>query len=168
MTNISGQDGRAFVVPNILGESFINIGPDAFKDPIRHTNSAYREFGQILIHELTHVWQIHNTGLSSYMCAIRTQISDGPYEPGDGMKSWSEYNPEQQATMVDRWYGGGSKEEPCSTRARFYNHVHDTINGGNEPPVSQISDIRDVTVQNLMRIATFQLNPGFQYIVLDP
>ena len=54
LSNLEGQNGRQFVVPNLVGESIINLG-SAYNDPIRYTTGAYREQGQVLIHELTHV-----------------------------------------------------------------------------------------------------------------
>jgi hypothetical protein len=160
LSNIEGKDGRQFVVPNLVGESIINLG-SAYKDPIRFTDGAYREFGQLLIHELTHVWQIHHTGISGYVCAIHNQITGGTYEPSDGMKPWNEYNPEQQGTMVDRWYAGASGEEPCSTKARFYNHVRDTINGGNEPPVVQTLSVRNIARSKFNVNSNFSVKSSF-------
>lgn len=75
LTNLGHPQGRAFVVPSPAGEALVNLG-DAFEDPIRYTKSNYPEYGQLLIHELTHVWQIHHAAfLPGLVCeAIVTQV----------------------------------------------------------------------------------------------
>jgi hypothetical protein len=167
LSNIEGKDGRSFVVPNIVGESIINLG-SAFKDPIRSTNNIYREFGQLLIHELTHVWQIQHTGAAGFLCdAIPTQISinSETYNPGDGSKLWKEYNPEQQATMVDRWYSGYYEgklvAEPCSSKARYFNHIKDTVNAGNDPPVVQTLSVRNIASSKFNKNDDFTVKSTF-------
>jgi hypothetical protein len=147
LTNLGHPQGRAFVVPNAAGEALINLG-DAYNDPIRYTKS-YPEYGQLLIHELTHVWQIHHSGfLPGLICEnIVTQVQneweEGLYEPGDGEKDWSNYNPEQQATIVARWYRGWGAE-PCSVKSGLYRHVLEKINGSALPPAVQSLSVRTI------------------------
>src|SRR5262245_43678592 len=115
LTNLGHPQGRAFTIPNAAGECLINLG-DAYDDPIRHTSKSYVEYGQLLIHELTHAWQIHHSGfIPGLICEgiinqVRNEFEDGIYNPGDAQKAWSEYNLEQQATIVDRWYRLGCSD----------------------------------------------------------
>ncbi len=146
LSNIEGMDGRQFVVPNLAGESIINLG-SAYEDPIRHTTGNYREHGQILIHELTHVWQIeHSDSTLNFLCeAIHTQLVNPVYDPTVDNRPWGEYNPEQQATIVDRWYAGfSSGGPPCSVNNPFYHYVLNIINGSNPPPAVLTLSVRDV------------------------
>ena len=148
LTNLGHPQGRAFVVPNAAGEALVNLG-NAYDDPIRYTKASYREYGQLLIHELTHVWQIHHSSfLPGLICEgiitqVENELEEGVYNPGDGEKNWSNYNPEQQATIVDRWYRGWGAE-PCSVKSSLYHHVLEEINGGTPPPVVQPLSIRTV------------------------
>ena len=119
----------------------------AYDDPIRHTTRNYKEHGQILIHELIHVWQIeHTNSILNFLCeAIHTQLANPVYEPTVDNRPWKEYNPEQQATIVDRWYAGFSNvAPPCSVNNPFYNYVLNTINGDNPPPAVQTLSVRDI------------------------
>lgn len=151
ITNLNGIGGRAFVMPNPAGEFLINIG-SGYDDPLRYTKGNYPEYGQLLIHELTHVWQAHHASfLPSLLChAIVTQIEnefeEGVYNPGDGKKSWSDYNTEQQSTIVDRWYRGWDKT-PCSTESDLYPHIVGVINKGNPPPAVQTLSMRAISTR---------------------
>jgi hypothetical protein len=153
LTNLYHPQGRAFVIPNAAGECLVNLG-DAYHDPIRHTSPSYPEYGQMLIHELTHTWQIHHSSfVPGLICeGIINQVKHeiegvegGVYSPGDGKRGWSEYNLEQQATIVDRWYGTGWGAGPCSARSHAYpSHIRDAVNGGAAPPVVQPLSVRTV------------------------
>jgi hypothetical protein len=163
LSNIEGKDGRQFVVPNLAGESIINLG-SAYEDPIRHTTNSYREHGQILIHELTHVWQIeHTASILNFLCeAIHTQVANPVYEPAADNRPWGEYNPEQQGTIVDRWYAGFSNGgAPCSVNNPFYHYVLDTINGGNPPPAVQTLSVRDVARSKFGEDGNFSVKSHF-------
>ncbi|MFG3191069.1 serine/threonine-protein kinase [Streptomyces omiyaensis] len=100
LTNISGLDDRAFVVPGAGGSYLVNLG-DHFDDPMA-PRGKYRQRGQMLIHELTHVWQAKRWPATTYFCQ---GVTESTYEPGgDPGRPWSAYGIEQQATIVDRWY----------------------------------------------------------------
>lgn len=153
LTNLCHPQGRAFVIPNAAGECLVNLG-HAYHDPIRHTSPGYSEYGQMLIHELTHTWQIHHSSfMPGLICeGIVNQVKHeiegaegGVYSPGDGKRGWSEYNLEQQATIVDRWYCGWWGPGPCSAKSHVYpSHIRDALNGGVAPPVVQPLSVRTV------------------------
>jgi hypothetical protein len=172
LTNLGHPQGRAFVVPNAADECLVNLG-DAYNDPIRHTPDAYPEHGQLLIHELTHIWQIHHSSFTpGLICEgiinqIRNEFEEGIYNPGDGERAWSEYNLEQQATIVDRWYRGWGTE-PCSTRSRVYHHILGTINGGAPPPVVQTLRVRTMARRKFGTEGSFSVQARFPRYTVGP
>jgi len=165
LTNLAHPQGRAFVVPNAAGEALVNLG-DAYDNPIRYTKASYREYGQLLIHELTHVWQIHHSSfVPSLICEgivtqVQNELEEGVYSPGDGEKDWSEYNPEQQATIVDRWYRGWGTE-PCSVKSNLYRHILETINHGAPPLAVQALSVRTVARHKFGTEGSFSVQDRF-------
>ena len=64
LTNIVGFGGRPFTTPAPGGAILVNLGK-GFDDPVRYTGKGGDTLnvnapGQLLIHELTHAWQIEN------------------------------------------------------------------------------------------------------------
>lgn len=165
LTNLGHPQGRAFVVPSPAGEALVNLG-DAFEDPIRYTKSNYPEYGQLLIHELTHVWQIHHAAfLPGLVCEaivtqVRNELEEDIYEPGDGSSDWSDYNLEQQATIIDRWYRGWGTE-PCSVKSGLYHHVLMEINAGTPPPAVQPLSVRAVAKRKFGTEGAFSVPERF-------
>jgi hypothetical protein len=165
LTNLAHPQGRAFVVPNLAGEALVNLG-DAYDDPIRYIKANYPEYGQLLIHELTHVWQIHHSSfVPSLICEgivtqVQNELEEGVYNPGDGEKAWSEYNPEQQATIVDRWYRGWGTE-PCSVKSGLYRHILGEINRGSPPPAVQPLSFRTVARRKFGTEGSFSVQARF-------
>ena len=105
LTNLTGLGARPFTCPNAAGQTLVNVGA-AFDDPTAYESPAYPAPGKLLVHELTHVWQIRHTAFfPGLVCnALVTHLTDGSYRPGEGGKPWDEYNLEQQATIVDEWF----------------------------------------------------------------
>jgi len=71
--------------------------------------SRYRD---VLIHELTHVWQYYN----GYWVAPRSfyaqEIGKGYHYTLDPKKDcWNDFNVEQQASIVEHWFSSGMSEE---------------------------------------------------------
>lgn len=171
LTNLGHPQGRAFVIPNAAGECLVNLG-EAYNDPIRHT-SKYPEHGQLLIHELTHTWQIHHSSfVPGLICEgiinqIRNEFEEGIYNPGDGDRAWSEYNLEQQAAIVDHWYHGWG-EAPCSTGTRFYHHILGTVNGGTPPPAVQTLSVRTMARRKFGTEGGFSIQARFPRHMTGP
>lgn len=172
LTNLAHPQGRAFVVPNLVGEALVNLG-DGYNDPIRYTKASYPEYGQLLIHELTHVWQIHHSNfVPSLICEgivtqVQNELEEGVYNPGDGEKDWSEYNLEQQATIVDRWYRGWGTE-PCSVKSGLYRHILGEINGGALPPAVQALGVRTVARRKFGTEGGFSVQARFPRYTTGP
>lgn len=78
----------------------VNLGDVAF-------GSTVHDRG-LLVHELTHVWQSFNdTFARSFQVGsgVAQALGDAyAYTPGE---DWGDYNPEQQAHLVEDWYLGG-------------------------------------------------------------
>ena len=113
VTDLSRSPNRKFTWPNVDGNILLNMG-DAFDDPIHHTEGdvkpenagqAYVTQGQVLIHEMTHAWQIARFNfVPGLVCRVVTGGSSYFYGPPDG--DWSsDFGLEQQAAAVDHWFG---------------------------------------------------------------
>ncbi|WP_437827615.1 hypothetical protein [Sorangium sp. So ce1153] len=130
ITPIIGLQSRPFTstVPPLLDLYIlpiaytVNIGWNGFRHGMDTVAPA------TLIHELTHVWQgAHRFIASQYMWesithqAIGWLTSTDPYryEPGH---SWSSYNVEQQASIVEDWFKQGER-----TDDPLYRYIRDDI-----------------------------------------
>ena len=81
---------------------------------------SYPARGQLLIHELTHAWQIQNASLEDgyvpgWLCkGIVEQITEGDdaYIYGPPGPPWSSFGVEAQASVVDQWFGANGRQSP--------------------------------------------------------
>jgi hypothetical protein len=117
LTDTIGGSNRAFTMPRYDGKITINIGKASYHDPLHDTNNAYPSVGQLLVHELTHAWQIKNTHwslslLASALASKVCEIGGGhPYDFGkDATKPFGDFNLEQQAHIVDAWFDNCAKD----------------------------------------------------------
>jgi hypothetical protein len=129
LTNLFGIGGRPFTIPvgNLI---MVNLGAGfdhpreytGYGDPDHppidpdHTQAA----GQLFIHELTHAWQIaHNSFMPGFVCnALDLQVRQAKilghdvYAYGRAGPSFSGgFNLEQQASIVDQWFGGSKRQQ---------------------------------------------------------
>jgi hypothetical protein len=112
LTNLLGLGGQPFAAPTLDGTILLNMG-DAIDAPLTKTLPAYPVRGQLLIHELTHAWQIQHASLKDgfvpgLICAgiINQTVVDKPYQYGPAGQPWSSFNMEAQGSIVDQWFGG--------------------------------------------------------------
>lgn len=111
LTNFSGLGGRAFTAPGVDGKTYCNLGR-GFNNPLGPGGSGYPNNGELLIHELTHAWQIaHNSFIPGFVCSgIVNQtnfvMGDDVYAYGPAGPPWSSFNLEQQAQIVNQWFAG--------------------------------------------------------------
>lgn len=123
LTNLVGLGERAFVSPGPGGAILVNIGFGC-EDPLHYTgdgreNTGARAPGGLLIHELTHAWQIaHEDFVVAYFCSaggtaagtVGGDMSAYDYAPAG--VSWGSFNHEQQASIVEHWFSGeGTRDE---------------------------------------------------------
>ena len=112
-TNLAGQNGRAFTAPGVDGKTYCNLG-SVFDNTLGPGNNAYPYKGEVMIHELTHAWQIaHNSFVPGLLCsAIVNQSAynqgDNVYAYGPAGPDWSAFNLEQQGAIVNQWYAGNN------------------------------------------------------------
>jgi hypothetical protein len=124
LSNGLGLEHRAYTIPHPLhlGSYVIHIGPGAFPDV---TDSSVSMLGQtvdaVFIHELTHVWQGTNRrhAFDYILDSVYNQIRFGKdaynlNRADVGKKKWGEFNAEQQAMIVENWYGGGMAESDAA------------------------------------------------------
>jgi hypothetical protein len=115
LTNLSHDGGRQYVIPSIDGWTIlVNMG-DAYDKPSEYGKPGeYSQPGSVFIHELVHAWQIAHT---SFLPGLICQLSDNYTYHNKGSEKdrlrdltwftrpWSEFNLEQQAHIIDDWYG---------------------------------------------------------------
>lgn len=155
ITNALGAGGRAFTIPTSLVSSvftapvsplplplqtvpaylgsavnagyLINVGPAATGD-LSVTDPA------LLVHETTHVWQGRNSffaasyvvgsAVSQGAAALRGAGTGGAYGYRPG-QPWGDYNPEQQASIVESWYKAG-----MPTSGDLWPYIRDHVRRG--------------------------------------
>jgi hypothetical protein len=128
ITNLGGLNNRAFTAPGVDGKTYVNLGY-AWPDPLGRYPTPYPHAGQVLIHELTHAWQIAHTGfLPGLMCSgivnqVEYTFGDNVYDYGAPGLPWADFNLEQQGAIVDQWFGGSHHSSdylPMSRQNPYY------------------------------------------------
>lgn len=118
LTNLGGLDGRPFVYPTTFGSVLVNLGN-------AYVHNATIVNGPVLFHELTHVWQAKQRGISEIFlydtipdALLKKYRLDEP-TPND---QWDEFGTEQQATIVEAWSRGATSRVPdVSGKLKFNN-----------------------------------------------
>jgi hypothetical protein len=144
LTNLLGLGKPAFTIPSIGEAILVNLGA-GFDDPIGYRgfgdpdNSNQQTPGQLFIHELVHAWQIDTeTFLPGLMCeAIGAQLTTlggnmDVYRYGTAGQAFSEFNPEQRASIVDDWFAGSGKQAEFGRaveddRNPYFRYIRDNI-----------------------------------------
>jgi hypothetical protein len=156
LTNLVGLGDRPFTAPGPGGTILVNLG-EGYADPINYTGNGgtatgLNAPGQLLIHELTHAWQIGNESFTpEYYCrAVSTAVGTvggdmSAYTYGPASGGWRSFGTEQQASIVDDWFAGrdtpdaGSRqrayqpmdeEDQTSNRNPYYRYIRDNIRAG--------------------------------------
>ena len=114
LTNLAGLNGRAFTAPGVDGKTYCNLGEHWNDSDVTQMpgNGSYPAKGELLIHQLTHAWQIaHNSFVPGFVCSgIVNQanyvMGDDVYAYGPAGPDWSSFNLEQQGQVVNQWFGG--------------------------------------------------------------
>jgi hypothetical protein len=130
LTNLPGLSGRQWTWYNQVADQYVvNLG-DLYSDPLGNDHKP------ILMHELTHVWQIHHGGAflvwgcDEIWLELKNYISN-QYDPGDLGRDWSDYNYEQQGNIVETWV-----RDDCPHRAGYgdcadlFPYIKDNIRRG--------------------------------------
>src|SRR5262245_24836176 len=130
LTNLVGLGGRPFTAPGPGGAILVNLGK-GFDDPINYTGKGgdmlgQNAAGQLLIHELTHAWQIGNESFTpEYYCrAVSTAVGTiggdmSAYRYGPAGGRWRSFGTEQQASLVDEWFAGSKNPNKSSPQQGF-------------------------------------------------
>lgn len=112
----------------IDGTAWLHLGPIAAKDLT--STDRWAGFGQycdVLIHEMTHVWQYYHGRWVKWNSASRQvwatvtakviPVSTGLVVDDDDIykytvgQSWNSYNVEQQAQIVEDWFSSDSRKD---------------------------------------------------------
>jgi hypothetical protein len=138
ITNLSGFGTRPFTVPTLDGTILVNIGNSA-DATLTTVFPSYPRPGQVLIHELAHVWQYqHASWYGGYVpgliCAglLDQAFGDG-YTYGSAGQEWSSYSMESQAAIIDQWFGGNrqqSGQPPEDLNSPYFRYINDNVRLG--------------------------------------
>lgn len=138
ITNLSGFGTRPFTVPTIDGTILVNLG-NAADSPLTAVFPSYPRPGQLLIHELAHVWQYqHSAWYDGYtpglICSglIDQAVGDG-YAYGSAGQLWSSYSMESQAAIIDQWFGGNrrqSGQSPEDLDSPYFRYINNNVRLG--------------------------------------
>ncbi len=145
ITNLSHGGGRKYTWVNVDRSILMNLD-DAFDDPMHYSdpnpNRGYKTKGQVFIHELVHAWQIKTESfIPGTIC--KAVFGNHSYTPNVGEK-WSDMGLEQQAAIVDQWFGEYAKD---------WNTIEDLIAKLNDQKNAKnaISDPRFGYIENNIR-----------------
>jgi hypothetical protein len=151
LTNLVGLGDRPFTTPGPGGAILVNLGK-GYDDPIRYTGKGGDQLGvnapgQLLIHELTHAWQIGNESFTpEYYCrAVSTAVGTlggdmSAYAYGPAGPSWGSFGTEQQGSIVDQWFAGNTDPDPRSMQRGFPPTHSDDQGTGQNPYFRYIRD----------------------------
>jgi hypothetical protein len=140
LTNLLAPTGQKFTYPNMDGSILVNLGP-AYSDPQNWFDDNYTVPGQVFIHELTHAWQIANGSfLPGFICiaietSVQYRLGHNVYLYGPPKPNWTNYGVEQQAHIVDDWFGG--------TRPKMGGIPNGSNFGLNPPNLKPVMDPND-------------------------
>jgi hypothetical protein len=144
LTNLVGFGDRPFTAPGPGGAILVNLGR-GFDDPINYTGKGGDTLnvnvpGQLLIHELTHAWQIGNESFTpEYYCrAVSTAVGTlggdmSAYSYGPAGANWGSFGTEQQGSIVDQWFAGSNDPDTRSMQ-RGFPPMHSDDQGTNQNP----------------------------------
>jgi hypothetical protein len=137
LTDLHSPDAyREFVYPAIDGSIQVNMGRNYDNTLGEDVNGRpnYKVPGSVLMHELTHSWQIeHTTFMPGMMCKALTErdyIQD--VKTSGSSPAWSSFSLEQQGSIVDSWYSDYKNALDSSdalTDARF-RYISENIRRG--------------------------------------
>jgi hypothetical protein len=165
LTNLVGLGGRPFTAPAPGGAILVNIG-EGYDQPTTYRGKGGPEQlpdvsgvlqwlnapGQLLVHELTHAWQIGNESFTpEYYCrAVSTAAGTAggdmsAYAYGPAVGGWRSFGTEQQASIVDEWFAGSAapdgrsqqrayppmhEDDQTPTQNPYYRYIRDNIRTG--------------------------------------
>jgi hypothetical protein len=126
--------GHPFTAPAVDGSILVNLG-DVYGNPKNSTSNGHGgnalQPGETLIHELTHAWQItHGNFTTGFVCdGLWTQIKNAfdhhEYDYGPAGPAWTDFNPEQQAMIVQQWFSGSrvTQQKPMDWNDPYFWYI---------------------------------------------
>jgi hypothetical protein len=102
-----GMGNRCYTLDGPPRFYLIHIGPIGYPDCTSKTIIPHQgPTDTVFIHEMTHVWQ-YAKGDNVKLSSLWGQATeDDAYDYLTGA-AWNDYNSEQQASIVEKWYAGG-------------------------------------------------------------
>jgi hypothetical protein len=105
---IPGMD-RPFTVEELPGRLYtVNVGPEYYPDLNRSNNFGFSPCRDLLIHELTHVWQYYHGCWVVPRSVWANKFGKGYEYTLEDSDAWDDFNVEQQASIVENWFNNGT------------------------------------------------------------
>jgi hypothetical protein len=97
---------REFTMPAIDGSIVIGMGCNYEHTLEPDVQGRYPAPGQVLIHELVHAWQIEHSPVVPWFVCDALVHRNYKFDQAmvDRQVPWRQFEPEEQATIVDSWY----------------------------------------------------------------
>lgn len=98
-----------------------------------------RRAGQLLMHEMTHVWQIQKTSFTpalfcrlwgTALTTLDEESQQRAYSTGAPGRPFSDYGPEAQGSIVDGWYAGADGFAARSEESPWFPYIAGPIRQG--------------------------------------
>jgi type VI secretion system secreted protein VgrG len=111
ITDALGIGDRPFTVhPSLL--YVLNLGPDIYPDATLDNYFGDDKYKAIFIHEMTHVWQYyHDYNVVTGAAWAQSWFGKGYDYTIDPSDSWDDFNIEQQAHLVQKWFDDLNKSQ---------------------------------------------------------
>jgi hypothetical protein len=111
ITNLN-LNGRRFTTPGADGLIYVSLGGPPYGDASVYAdpNPPYTVRGQLLVHELTHAWQIANSSfLPGTVCRgivaqFNKELGESVYNVAPAGPPWGDFGMEAQGALVDQWF----------------------------------------------------------------
>jgi len=137
--------GAGYALSAVNAGYVINVGDQWAGDPSYPDLSKTTKMQDLLVHEMTHVWQGKSnvfalTATLGSLAAQCTGMAASGTFSGRGsayavtlttpLSPWGSFNPEQQAWIVEKWYSSGPGGSKATATAPEFPYIRDFVRKG--------------------------------------
>jgi len=141
LTDTIGGGDRPFTFPRFDGKITLNMGSEGYDNPRNYGLARGKKNGEVLIHELTHSWQIAHSSmqvefLADALASKLYEVMGDAYAYGASDKPYGDFNIEEQAEIVSDWFAGrnnhgvGTTMIPKDESSPYFKYIRDNVQAG--------------------------------------